>query len=168
MFWHAVLPRPHASPVGSDTISPSSAAPWTTAVPSRHCVTVQMLRRYWLLSALLDRQWASQKGNVSVTDQRWHASLGRLAAATPELAPSSDSPILAARIEAEMAPQQRVLGPRGQMQHLQGAESTICCSPSWVLCILIVTRLCKCTVNVSSVHRVECRCSRQPGWRAAR
>lgn len=83
----------------------------------------QMLRRYWLLSALLDRQWGSQRRSDGRADpQDWHAAQGHLAVATPELAPSSGSAIEAARIEGELAPQLRRLGPRGQLQHLQGAQ----------------------------------------------
>jgi hypothetical protein len=92
---------------------------------SAHCRSAasQMLRRYWLLSALLDRQWGSRRGSNGRADpQEWYASLGRLAVATPELAPSSGSAIEAARIEGELAPQLRRLGPRGQLQHLQGAQ----------------------------------------------
>ena len=89
-----------------------------------------MLRRYWLLSALLDRQWGSRRGSGGTGDpQDWHASLGRLAVATPELGPSSGSAIEAARTEGELAPQLRTLGPCGQLQHLQGA---------WVALVLLV------------------------------
>ena len=87
---------------------------------------LQMLRRYWLLSALLDRQWGSRRGSDGRVDpEDWYVSLGRLAVATLELAPSSGSAIEAARIEGELAPQLRTLGPRGQLQHLQGERRTL-------------------------------------------
>jgi hypothetical protein len=86
----------------------------------------QMLRRYWLLSALLDRQWSSQGGSDGrASPQDRHAAQGRLAVATPELAPSSGSAIEAARIEGELAPQLRTLKSRGQLQHLQGAQASV-------------------------------------------
>lgn len=141
-------------------------------------VPLQMLRRYWLLSALLDRQWASQRGGDGRAEpQQWRASLGQLAVATPELAPSSGSAVEAARIEAELAPQLRALGPRGQLQHLQGAQPALFC---WTLplyaapCAKLSGMLAPGVACLKSAFPVtgrrsyaahaSCRCCCQPGW----
>lgn len=87
----------------------------------------QVLRRFWLLSALLDRLPGQPEAGaleaVASSPTGWRPTLGRLAWASRELAPVSASEAAAARIDAELAPQLRVLGAKGTLPQLQGEAS---------------------------------------------
>eukprot|EP00208_Stichococcus_sp_RCC1054_P001997 CAMPEP_0206143372 /NCGR_PEP_ID=MMETSP1473-20131121/20292_1 /ASSEMBLY_ACC=CAM_ASM_001109 /TAXON_ID=1461547 /ORGANISM="Stichococcus sp, Strain RCC1054" /LENGTH=1452 /DNA_ID=CAMNT_0053538737 /DNA_START=218 /DNA_END=4576 /DNA_ORIENTATION=- len=88
---------------------------------------MKVLRRFWLLTALLD----AHSGGRGGTKQPWaRSAVGWLACLTPELAPTMAREAALARIAAEMRPLLRVLGPSATQPALEGVlAGMLSCGP---------------------------------------